>query len=68
MKGSILNQEPGMNFPLQISAFFSAMVGGAAVVLVICSRQSMRFWHYHLSNHAKFHVVQLTTKSEVMSS
>ncbi|XP_044252638.1 uncharacterized protein LOC123003734 isoform X2 [Tribolium madens] len=63
IKGSILNQQSGMNFSLQIAAFLGAIAPNSAVVLVICSRESSCYWHYHLENHAGFVVIQVTSKN-----
>ncbi|RZB40017.1 hypothetical protein BDFB_007973 [Asbolus verrucosus] len=63
IKGSILNQEPGMNFPLQITALFRALLTGSGVILIICPEHSLCFWHYHLVNHGDFTVVQITEKN-----
>ncbi|EFA08727.2 uncharacterized protein LOC103313971 isoform X2 [Tribolium castaneum] len=63
VKGAVLNQQRGMNFSLQIGAFLRAIVQSPALILVICSRESSCYWHYHLVNHAGFDVVQITSKN-----
>ncbi|XP_018330241.1 switch 2 [Agrilus planipennis] len=59
LKGGILNHDVDMNFPAQVSAFFTALkkeIQVASPALIICSENRFLKWLYHLKIYGNFTV------------